>query len=139
MITGINRVIGKFLPMIFVIVGVIIIIVAFTSLNQQNNFEPTTGVIKDIQEFEELDADGDRTYSYEVTVDYKVDGKAYTSVMNDYKNGFEVGKEIDILYDPDDPNVIVSKGKGHVIYLFAIGALAIVIGVITFLRGLAGR
>ena len=139
MSTGINRILGKFLPIVFVIAGIIIIILGFVSLKQQNTFLPVKGVIADIQEFEERDSEGDLTYSYEVTVDYKIEGESYTSVMGDYKDGFEVGKEIEILYDPDDPSTIVSKGKGHVVYMFIVGIICAVIGIIGAIKGFARR
>lgn len=131
-----NRIIARLFPIGFVVIGIVVIIISIMSLNQQDTFTPTTGVIQDIKEFEELDTNGDITYTYEVTVDYKVDGKAYTSVMGDYTSDYEVGKTIDILYDPDDPTVIVAKGKSSKYITIAIGVVAILIGIITFLKGL---
>ena len=129
----IRRIISRFLPIAFVLFGILVIILAFISLHQQNSFTAATGVITNIEEF----TDGVAETTYEVTVDYKIDGKSYTSVMGDYSPDYEVGKEINILYDPDDPSKIVSKGKSHVIYMICVGVVLIIAGAITFLRGLA--
>ena len=56
--------------------------------------------------------------------------------MGDYEEGYEVGKEIDILYDPQDPTVIVSKGKGPFYYFIGISIVVIIVGLFTFIRGL---
>ena len=132
----INRTLTKFLPLVFIIAGIIVIVFSIHGLHQQDEFSPAKGVIKDIQEYVETDSDGGTTTTYEVTVDYTINGKSYTSVMGDYENGYEVGKEIDILYDPQDPNVIVSKGKGPYYYFIAASILLILYAVFSFLRGL---
>ncbi len=132
-----NKTISKFFPLALVIIGIIVIVFSIHSLNRQDDFLPAKGVIQDIQEYEEIDTDGGTDSTYEVTVEYTVDGKTYTSVMGDYENGYEVGKEIDILYDPQDPNVIVSKGKGPFYYFIGAGVFVILVGLFTFLRGLS--
>ena len=119
----INRTLTKFLPLVFVIAGIFVIVFSIHGLHQQGEFSPAKGVIQDIQEHIEADSEGGNVSTYEVTVSYTIDGKSYTSVMGDFENGYEVGKEIDILYDPQDPNVIVSKGKGPYYYFIAAGIL----------------
>ena len=131
-----NRTISRFLPLAFVIMGIVIIILSIRGLHIQDDFLPAEGVILDIQEYVEPDGDGGSNYTYDVTVEYKIDGKTYTSVMGDYEPDYEVGKQIDILYDPDDPSVIVSRGKGPFYYFIGASILVIIIGVITFIRGL---
>lgn len=133
----INRTIAKFIPLAIVVMGIIAIVFSIHGLHQQDDFLPAKGVIQDIQEYVETDSDGVTNTTYEVTVDYTIDGKSYTSVMGDFENGYEVGKEIDILYDPQDPNVIVSKGKGPFYYFIGAGIFAILVGLFTFLRGLS--
>ena len=132
----INRTVSKFIPLAFVIFGIIVIIFSIKGLNIQDDFLPAKGVIQDIQEFSTPSSDGGSDTTFEVTVDYTVDGKAYTSVMGDYEEGYEVGKEIDILYDPQDPTVIVSKGKGPFYYFIGISIFVIIVGLFTFIRGL---
>ena len=76
----IRRIISRFLPIAFVLFGILVIILAFISLHQQNSFTAATGVITNIEEFTTI-TDGVAETTYEVTVDYKIDGKSYTSVM----------------------------------------------------------
>ena len=132
----INRTLTKFLPLVFVIAGIFVIVFSIHGLHQQGEFSPAKGVIQDIQEHIEADSEGGNVSTYEVTVSYTIDGKSYTSVMGDFENGYEVGKEIDILYDPQDPNVIVSKGKGPYYYFIAAGIFLILFAGCSFLRGL---
>ncbi|MBQ2160640.1 MAG: DUF3592 domain-containing protein [Firmicutes bacterium] len=134
---GLNRVVAKFLPLLFVIGGIVVIIMSISGLHDQDTFTSAKGVIRDIQVYEDRDADGDLTYTYDVTVDFEADGKSYTSVMGDYEDSYEVGKEIDIVFDPEDPTNIAAAGKSKYFIMIAAGVVVIIIGAIGFLRGLS--
>ncbi|MBR1559180.1 MAG: hypothetical protein IJ646_02955, partial [Clostridia bacterium] len=60
------------------------------------------------------------TDDWEVMVEYTVDGNTYISDLGQKKDDFTVGKEIDILYNPNDPEGIVLPGKaGWSIFILA--------------------
>ena len=68
--------------------------------------------------------DDDDADAWEVVVEYTVDGKTYVSDLGQTKDSFAVGKEIDILYDPSEPEVIVLQGKTFWIIGMIAGAVA---------------
>ena len=76
---------------------------------------------------------------YEVMVKYTVDGKTYVSDLGVKLDDFEVGKVIDILYNPEAPEAIVLPGAAGSVIGIIIGVVAVIGSVIMFLMRLAGR
>ena len=75
--------------------------------------------------------DSSETDAWEVMVSYTVDGKDYISDLGQKKDDFAVGKEIDILYNPNSPEGIVLPGKTiWFIFMIAGAALAIIASVL---------
>ena len=64
---------------------------------------------------------------YLPTVEYTVDGKTWTGVLDVAGGSYKVGKTITVQYDPSDPSVVHSSG-GFGIYL--LGVSAAILGVI---------
>lgn len=62
-------------------------------------------VISDIETYS--DSDGEK--HYEVYVEYEVEGKRYESILDSYMAGYHVGKEVEIYYDVQNPEIIQSK------------------------------
>ena len=90
---------------------------------RSQGFVKTTGTIISLRE----DTSGDSSV-YFPTVEYSVDGKAYTGELDTGSGSYKVGKTIKVLYDPNDPSV-VHDGGGVGIYLMVISTviLAVVI------------
>ncbi len=81
----------------------------------------STGVIVSVRE-EVYDDDGDKKYYYFPTVSYTVDGKEYTGEL-DISDGNNVGGEVSIQYDPQDPSKVHSYSPVIVIIIFVMGGI----------------
>ena len=47
------------------------------------------------------------------------------------------GKEIGIYYNPDDPTKVIAASKTFPIVMFCMGVISILIGIVSFFRGLS--
>lgn len=72
---------------------------------------------------------------YAVTVRYTVEGKEYTQELGSYSPSYEVGRTVDILYDPADPARIVLKPGGFTYAILGIGVLLVALSLGSVLRG----
>ena len=122
----------------FMIVGVFFIVAGVIGLKNADSFTPTTGTIKSIELISEA-VDEHDTDTYEVMVEYTVDGQTYLSDLGHNQNGYSVGKEIDILYDPEHPDTITLPGKSSSVFSIVIGVLAVVVPVFLFMRKKGAR
>lgn len=59
-------------------------------------------------------------YDYDVYVQYEIDGTIYTEELNSYSSEYYEGKEIEILYNIDDPSQIISKDFEEITGIFSI-------------------
>ena len=87
----------------------------------------STGVIVSVRE-EVYDDDGDKKYYYFPTVSYTVDGKEYTGEL-DISDGNNVGGEVSIQYDPQDPSKVHSYSPVIVIIIFVMGGILFLLAV----------
>ena len=83
--------------------------------------------------------DDDDADTWEVVVEYTVDGKTYVSDLGQTKDSFAVGKEIDILYDPSEPEVIVLQGKTFWIIGMIAGAVVAVAAAVLLIKDIHDR
>lgn len=120
---------------VIVLVGIFFIIAGIMGISQDNNWPETTGTIKSIEMTHEA-VDSEDSDEYEVMVEFKIDGKKYTSDLGVYQDDFEVGKEISIRYDPESPDAIVLPGKGLSIVSIIIGAVVAVGGILALIKNL---
>ena len=104
-------------------VGVFFIVGGVVGIRQDNTFLRTTAVIRSIELVSEADSAED-TDEYAVMVEYSADGKTYVSDLGTMKKDFAEGKEIEILYDPSNPEAIVLPGKTGPILMIVLGAAA---------------
>ena len=112
------------------------IVIGSIGLKQAGTWPATTGEIQSIELIHEaVDVDDDDIY--EVMVKYTVDGKTYVSDLGVAQDDFEVGKVIDILYDPANPDAIILPGKTGPTVAIIGGVVAIIIGIINVIRLLA--
>lgn len=115
--------------LLFAVIGVFVTINTF---NYENTAE-TTAVITDIERYR--DSDGDT--SYDVWVEYMVDGNVYEAELNVYASSFRVGKEIDIYYDIYDYGRVGVKSLDFIVLLFPVmGLLFFVIGLFGLTSGM---
>ena len=114
---------------IFAIIGTFFFIVGLFVCSSMFNTENkiyTTAIITDIVSY--TDSNGDT--SYDVFVEYEVDGKKYESELNMYSITFSEGKEIEIFYDKDNPNKIGSNSSNIMMLMFPLfGLIFMIIGI----------
>ncbi|MBQ8137244.1 MAG: hypothetical protein IJ174_07420 [Clostridia bacterium] len=108
-----------------ILFGLAFIIAGVIGIRQDDTFLPTKGVIRSMERTYEA-TDSNDTDTWEVMVAYTVEGKDYISDLGQKKDDFIVDKEIDILYNPDNPEGIVLPGK-TIWFIFMIAGAAVAV------------
>lgn len=104
--------------------------------NSKKEYKETQGTIVEIVR-EDIGEDT----SYNVYVDYEVDGVAYHHVKywGDYKNTFAVGQTITVLYDVEHPDTTGSDNPPWLKYfLFVAAGVFFVVGVVAIVLKIRG-
>ena len=121
-----------------ILFGLAFIIAGVIGIRQDDTFLPTKAVIQSMERTYEA-ADANETDTWEVMVAYSVDGKDYVTDLGQKKDDFTEGKEIDILYNPDNPEGIVLPGKTIWFIFMIAGAAVSVIAAVLLVRDLRNR
>ena len=121
-----------------ILFGLAFIIAGVIGIRQNDTFLPTKAVIQSMERTYEA-MDSNETDTWEVMVAYSVDGKDYVTDLGQKKDDFTVGKEIDILYNPDNPEGIVLPGKTIWFIFMIAGAAVAVIAAVLLVRDLRNR
>ena len=121
-----------------ILFGLAFIIAGVIGIRQDDTFLPTKAVIQSMERTYEA-TDANETDTWEVMVAYSVDGKDYVSDLGQKKDDFTVGKEIDILYNPNNPEGIVLPGKTIWFIFMIAGAAVSVIAAVLLVRDLRNR
>ena len=121
-----------------ILFGLAFIIAGVIGIRQDDTFLPTKAVIQSMERTYEA-ADANETDTWEVMVAYSVDGKDYVTDLGQKKDDFTVGKEIDILYNPNNPEGIVLPGKTIWFIFMIAGAAVAVIAAVLLVRDLRNR
>jgi hypothetical protein len=121
-----------------ILFGLAFIIAGVIGIRQDDTFLPTTAVIQSMERTYEA-MDSNETDTWEVMVAYSVDGKDYVTDLGQKKDDFTVGKEIDILYNPNNPEGIVLPGKTIWFIFMIAGAAVAVIAAVLLVRDLRNR
>ena len=88
----------------------------------RNAWVRTTAVITSITEKRE--PDGDVTHA--VTVTYQTeDGQEYTDLLGYYQTGYQEGMTVDVCYDPEQPEKVMTGGNGIIYLLGGFGAVSL--------------
>lgn len=121
-----------------ILFGLAFIIAGVIGIRQDDTFLPTKAVIQSMERTYEA-MDSNETDTWEVMVAYSVDGKDYVTDLGQKKDDFTVGKEIDILYNPNNPEGIVLSGKTIWFIFMIAGAAVAVIAAVLLVRDLRNR
>lgn len=121
-----------------ILFGLAFIIAGVIGIRQDDTFLPAKAVIQSMERTYEA-MDSNETDTWEVMVAYSVDGKDYVSDLGQKKDDFTVGKEIDILYNPNNPEGIVLPGKTIWFIFMIAGAAVAVIAAVLLVRDLRNR
>ena len=121
-----------------ILFGLAFIIAGVIGIRQDDTFLPTKAVIQSMERTYEA-ADANETDTWEVMVAYSVDGKDYVSDLGQKKDDFTEGKEIDILYNPNNPEGIVLPGKTIWFIFIIAGAVVAAVASVLLVRDLRNR
>ena len=123
----------------FMLLGVAIIILPiavmiFMSIST-SGYESTTAKVTAVEyDPTYIPSDDDTSDKYNVTLAYSVNGTAYTKEIQANMNEYNVGQEVQIKYDPTNPNSI-SVGEMSLPIMIAVGAVCVIIGVVVIIKG----
>ena len=121
-----------------ILFGLAFIIAGVIGIRQDDTFLPTKAVIQSMERTYEA-MDSNETDTWEVMVAYSVDGKDYVTDLGQKKDDFTVGKKIDILYNPNNPEGIVLPGKTIWFIFMIAGAAVAVTAAVLLVRDLRNR
>ena len=115
--------------------GIILIIFGIILLGfKTGNYTETVGKVTDVQS--RVDTTGEETQTvYDVSFDYTVDGKQYSSRFDGLGKAYNIGDDIKVFYDPEDPQKTTNAKTGIIGPIaIGLGAIAIVGGVLTAVK-----
>ena len=123
-------------------IGLVLIIfgiVVFSINNKNQNYLEVESTVSNVKLVEEAytDTDGNRVEAtYDITVNYMVDGKDYYGELNGL-SGYKVGDKIKIYYNPKNPSEITeSKSLILPIAMIVGGTIALIAGIISATRAI---
>ena len=119
------------LLILLLILGIAAAAVGISTLVKQKSYVPADAVITEI--FEEYDIT-EKEWRYTVYIKYTVDGTEYNEVLGYHDSSFAVGKEIQIMYNPENPAQTVEAASTAAVYFTVLGSVFIIAGVIVFIR-----
>ncbi len=98
----------RVVSLIFIVFGLIFSVGgAFLCVNafDYSDKAETTAVITDFESYR----DGEGSTRYKTHLTYEVDGESYNNIVKMYSSSWNIGEEIEIYYDVDNPQNIGSK------------------------------
>ena len=97
--------------LIFVIIGLIFMVVGTViclNVFDYSDKVETTAIITEFESYQEY-ANGRTHTRHKTHITYDVEGSSYTNVVKMYSSSWNVGDEIEIYYDIDNPQNVGSK------------------------------
>ncbi len=100
--SGVTNIIG----IVFLLVGVLLVIVSIITFVGNKQFEANAETV--MATITEIDtyrtrSNGKNKTRHDVFIEYEVDGKTYNRELNYYTSSMYEGKEIEVMYNPDNP------------------------------------
>lgn len=115
--------------------GIILIIFGIILLGfKTDNYVETVGKVTRVEQYIDHSGENEQTV-YDVDFDYTVDGVKYTGTFGGLGKSYNVGDDIKVFYDPENPQK-TTNAKAGIFGPIAIGlgALALVGGVLTAVK-----
>ena len=103
--------------LIFVIIGLIFMVVGTViclNVFDYSDKVETTAIITEFESYQEY-ANGRTHTRHKTHITYDVEGLSYTNVVKMYSSSWNVGDEIEIYYDIDNPQNVGSKDTDWVL------------------------
>lgn len=127
-----------FISLFFILIGCLftflgIIIIQNSKNTKIENPKEAIAIITELNKSKSTTGTGrnrSSTYTTTPTIKYKVDGKEYVKMLSYYDSSMEVGKEITIKYDPENPNKLQeTAGQSLIKFLpMLLGIAALIFG-----------
>lgn len=115
--------------LIFMVVGTVICLKVFDYSDKVE----TTAIITDFESYQEY-VNGRTHTRHKTHITYDVEGRSYTNIVQMYSSSWNVGDEIEIYYDIDNPQNVGSKDTDWVLLVIpCLGLLFFCLGMITLL------
>lgn len=116
----------NFIGIMFLLFGIFMIVASVVMFVGNKKFEAsaekTMAVITDIDTYTTGSGD-DRTTHHDVYVEYRVGRQVYESMLDYYSASMHVGKEIEVMYNPADPDDIRGSKNFSWLILALIGLI----------------
>ena len=134
MSSGLRRILSFITALVILAAGVFMIIQGVKTAKNRKIFTPVTGTITRIYRVD----DGGDDYHFDVFVKYTADGKEYESLLGEYNSSYREGAVLEIMYDPADPQTIISAGPTQSVLMIVMGVVAILAAAVFVLKLLRG-
>lgn len=119
---------------LFLVAGVILSLMSgfsyFSTKNFMKTATSTTAIIEDIETYTTR-SNGKRKTHKIVHVSHEVDGKKYTTELNEYNASMRVGQRMTVYYQKGDPYDVRTKSYIITIIPGIMGVIFIALGIIT--------
>ena len=126
---------AKTVTIFFLILGLIAAgIGTYFTFFQGKNYVKATAVITSVAEEDDLTSDDANAKKYIPTVKYTADGKSYETELGAWTDGWKVGTQVKIKYNPNDPTDVISDSPGFGLYLLIIGAVIAVVALFMLIK-----
>ncbi len=118
---------GIFVIIVFALFSTVFLLIGVFGKMSVDSFmstaEKTDARITEIEVYYHKDSDGDRHKRHRVYVEYTVDGISYDAKLNSYNSTMYEGKIIEVYYDPDNPEKIMSDDSTLFIVFMCVGGV----------------
>lgn len=123
-----------FIAIMLTIMGAIFFIIGLMVIKNEMSFKSksieTVAEITDIETYRSRD-----NTDHIVYIKYIVNNKVYNEVLNYWNSGMSVGEEVNILYNPDNPNEMTAKNSSYFAFIFpVIGGITFIIGILILIN-----
>lgn len=103
--------------------------VIVSDINFKKTADKTQAVILEIERYTYRSGGKNKTRGH-VTIAYEVNGKDYVQELSEYNSSMRKGEEIDIYYNPDDPNDFRTCSLTIPVVFMGIGGLFMALGAV---------
>lgn len=122
--------------LLFLVIGIFVCYNAFSLKGKVETKATITDVIRNVSRTEDEDGSTSEEISYDVYVEYEVNGKTYNSRLDGFSSGHYEGEEITIYYKEGDPTKIYQDPSTQLPLLIAplLGAIVTIVGIVTVIK-----
>jgi len=129
-----KRILFLALSIVLAATGIFLIVQGFKRMSMVNSgdYKENKAVVSRIEIDEATDQDD--SDSYTVYVKVNAGGKEYEAVYDGGSSDMEVGEELTVLFNPEDPEMALQPGHKNTYIMFLLGAVGIIGAVVLVIR-----